>query len=224
MIPETVDRRLYFPFFEDFTKLDTVQFATTDDAATGTNLLLDARGGVMSVVTAAADNDYHLMATTKKSFQFEATKPLFFEARVQLTEAATDDANVIVGVFDTLTSGNLQNDGAGPAASYKGFAWFKVDGGTVWQFEASNGSTQSTNTSAGAVTSGSWVTLGFQVEKHPDGVNAKVTPFFDGAPLAPQLVPISSLNVTMYAAFGVKAGGAAAETLNIDYVSVLQPR
>lgn len=224
MIPETSDRRINFPFFEDFTKLDTVQFTTTDDSGTGTNLLLDARAGVMSVVTAAADNDYHLMSTAKKLFECATGKyPIYFEARVQLTEANTDDANVIVGLTDTLTAGNLQVNGAGPAASHKGFVWYKVDGGVVWKFEASNGTTKATNASAGAVTSGAWVRLGFQVEAHPDGVNAKVTPFFDGAALAPLLVPISGLS-TLYGVFGVMAGGGAAETLNIDYLGVNQPR
>jgi hypothetical protein len=224
MLPEVHDRTTHFLFFEDFLKLDTALFASTDDSGTGTNLLLDLDGGWMSVVTAAADNDYHLMSTTKKLFKWETTKPLRFEARVSLTEANTDDANVIVGLIDTLTSGNLQDNGAGPAASYKGFCFFKVDGGTSWQFETSNGATQTTNTAIAAVSSGTPINLAFEVQAHPDGVNAIVTPEVDGVKKTPHLVAISGLSVAMYAAFGIKAGGANAETLNVDFIGVSKPR
>lgn len=223
MLPDTHDRSTQFLFFDDFTKLDTSQFASTDDAGTGTNTILDKRGGWMGVVSAGADNDYHLMSTFKKLFKFEKASPLKFEAKVNLTEAATNVANAVVGLSDTLTTGFMQDNGAGPPANYKGFVFFKVDGGSVWQFETSNGAVQTTNTNVGAVVSGGDITFGIQVEAAPDGINAKVTPFVNGNALAPHLVAISGL-AEMAGIFGVKAGSASAETLTIDYFGVHQPR
>lgn len=222
MIPNTFDPTRHFVFFEDFNKMDTVLFTSTDDSGTGTNLLNDQRGGWMSVVTAGADNDYHLMSTTKKLFEILAGKPLRFEARISLTEAATNAANVILGLTDTLTSGNLQDNGAGPASSHKGFVFYKKDGELLWKFETSNGTAKTTQT-LGSVVSGNTVTLGFQVEIAPTNTQVKVVPFIDGVAKDPHFVTLSGLS-TMYAVFGVKAGSASAETLKIDYLGVHQPR
>lgn len=212
-------------FFDDFLNYDST--ATVGDwvdsvSDAGTIAATDANGGVLSAATGATDNNETYVSSTHEIFKFQTTKRLFFEARVKLTEANVDDANIIVGLSDTVAADSLLDDGAGPMASYDGAVFFKVDGGTVWQFETSNAGTQATNTSVGAFTSGSWHKLGFLYE-YNDGVTANVTPLVDGTAGTAKTLTIAGL-AEMHILFGAKAGGGNAETLLVDYIHVAAER
>ena len=100
--------------------------------------------------------------------------------------------------------------------------WFKVDGGTVWQFETSNAGTQVTNTSAGTFTSATAYRLGFIFDPN-DGTTGKITPYLNGVEGTTHSITLASLT-EMRLVLGVKAGGANAETLKMDYVQVLAVR
>jgi hypothetical protein len=204
-------------YLEDFIDTDSgAAFTSTDDGGTGTNVLLDGQGGWYSVVTAAADNDYHLMSSGTECIKMQAGKPFFFEAKIKLTEANTDDANFIVGLSDTLTTGLLADDGAGPAASYDGAVFFKVDGGTDIQFETSNAGTQVTNAAVSAFSSGTEYTLGISFDP-ADGVTGNIIPYVNGVASTTHAITLAGLE-EMHLIFGVKAGGANAETLSVDYL------
>jgi hypothetical protein len=180
-----------------------------------------------------ADNDEAYVESANEVFKFAADKPLLFESRVQFTEANTDDANVLVGLMDAVGANSLQDNGAGPPASYSGAVFFKVDGGTVWQTETSNSTTQTTNelTAANvnnlakrAVTAGGAAYQTLRIECMPySATNAYVSFFVDGV-LCAQHDYIFTSATEMQIVFGVKNGGANNETLNVDYVSCTQSR
>lgn len=204
-------------YFEDFVEADAnSRFTDTNDGGTGTNVLLDGQGGWLSVVTAAADNDYHLMSSGTEFVRMQASKPFFFEAKIRLTEANTDDANWVIGLSDTLTTGFLANDGGGPAASYDGAVFFKVDGTMAIQFETSNAGTQVTNANVAAFSSGTEYTLGISFEPG-NGTTGNVIPYVNGVAGTTHAITLSGLE-EMHLIFGVKAGGANAETLSVDYL------
>jgi hypothetical protein len=184
--------------------------------------LTDAHGGVLNVGCDGDDNDECYVASKAEAFKFQTDKKLFFEARVKLAEANTDDANIIVGLSDTVGANTLVDDGAGPAASYDGAVFFKVDGGTVWQFETSNAGTQNTLTDAGDFDDDTWVRLGFLYD-YNDGTTASVTPYVDGVAGTAQDLTISGLE-EMHVLLGVKAGGTNEENLKVDYVHVVCER
>jgi len=211
-------------YFDDmFTYDTTFDWAVVEDAgATGGDKITDAVGGVVQIGCDGDDNDECYVSSKAEVFKFQTNKRLFFEARVKLTEANTDDANIIIGLSDTAAADSLVDDGAGPMASYDGAVFFKVDGGTVWQFETSNAASQETLTNAGAFTSGSWHTLGFLYD-YNDGVTASVTPYVDGVAGTAQDLTISGLE-EMHILLGVKAGGANEEALLVDYVHVVEDR
>lgn len=205
----------FYTFIDDDVWVDTVSDGGTIDVG-------DAHGGVLSIATGATDNDESYVSSQHEIFKFAVDKKLFFEARVKLTEANTDDANIIVGLSDTVAADSLVNNGAGPMASYDGVVFFKVDGGVVWQAETSNAGTQNTDISAGAFTSGSWHKLTIFYDDN-DGTTASVKFYVDGVLGATLELTISGMD-EMHVLLGAKAGGANAETLLVDYVHVVAER
>lgn len=217
------DPASFFFMREDFRdNLDlTLNWAAVKDGAVVPSLL-DAAGGVLSLPTDVNNNDEHYLSSLAENWLFAASKPLWFEARVALTEANVDDANILVGLSDTVGANALLDNGAGPAASYDGAVWFKVDGGTVWQFETSNAGTQVTTASAGAFVTNTFYRVGL-VFNPGDGTTGAVTPYLNGVPGTDHAITLAGLE-EMHLVFGVKAGGGAAETLRVDFVQLLAVR
>lgn len=212
-------------FFDDFTVIDgTATVGAWNDAVTdgGTIAVIDTVDGVVSIATDTTIEDESYISTQFETFLFSTTKNLYFECKVKLTEANTDDANIIAGLSDTVSADFLLDAGAGPAASYDGVVFFKVLDGTVWQAETSNAGTQATDTNAGAFTDGAWHKLGINYDFN-DGVTAEVTFFMNDVLGATEDLTISGLQ-EMHGVFGVKAGSANAETLLVDYIQVVTTR
>lgn len=220
-----LDPAAYHLWFDDFFLFDPTatvgKYAVVKDG-TPTQDQIDAAGGVLSIATDVNNNDEAYVSSIAENWLFAANKPLWFEARVALTEAATDDANILVGLSDTVGANTLLDNGAGPAASYDGAVWFKVDGGTVWQFETSNAGTQVTTANAGAFVSDTFYRVGFIFNPN-DGTTGIVTPYLNGMRGTAQNITLAGLE-EMHVVLGVKAGGGAAETLRVDYVKVIQAR
>ena len=212
-------------FFDDFFAYDdtaTVGNWVEVHDGTPTTGVIDGAGGIASFATGATGENETYISSMTEAFLFQATKKLFFEARVKLTEANTDDANIIIGLSDTVAADSLLDAGAGPMASYDGVVFFKVLNGTVWQFEASNAAVQDTEASVGAFSDGAWQTLGFLYD-YNDGVTATITPYVDGVAGTAVSLTIAGL-AEMHILLGAKAGGANAETLLVDYVHVVTER
>jgi len=235
-LPELLLRRNQFTIQDDFTRdVDSADWVTTLTDS-GTASVGDAAGGILALVPSdgtVADNDEAYVESANEVFKFAADKPLLFEARVQFTEANTDDANILVGVMDAVGANSLLDNGAGPPRSYSGAVFFKVDGGTVWQTETSNSTTQTTNElsasnvnnlSKKAQTAGGAAYQVLRIEYMPySSTNAYVSFFVDGV-LCAQHDYIFTSATEMQIALGVKNGGANNETLNVDYVACTQSR
>lgn len=233
--------RLYAGFFDELTHFVTgdrwIVTATDSGGATGQ----DAAGGTIVIDASdgtVADNDEVYLSTKHEIFKFAANKPLVFEARVKFTEANTDDANILVGLADATAANHLLDDGAGPLASYSGAVFFKVDGGTTWNCEVSDSTTQTTvaldgtqravqgSPMAGAAqTAGGGVWEVLRIEFLPTiGTKADVVFYKDGVAVA-KVKDYDYSNATeMDIVFGVKNGGANEETLHIDYCLCYQKR
>lgn len=223
---------LYTVFFDDFlhpasaTASDLQAYTSNDDGVTGTNAYQDAANGVYNVVTAAADNDYHAMSTLNEQWLFAAGKELWFEARFKVAEATTNESAWWFGLTDTLTTGGLQANAAGPLASYDGALVWKDEATMTIDFETSNAGTQATTSAIATFVTDTWTKVGF----HFDGTatTSVVTPYVD---VGSGYVVGTAQNITlaglaeMHAVFGIKAGPtAAAETLQVDYIKILQLR
>jgi hypothetical protein len=225
MLAALSDPGYYFLFQDDFRTFDTTSatggWVIVEDG-TPAQAPIDAANGVLSLATGATNNDEAYVSSLAENWLFAASKPLWFEARVALTEANVDDANIIVGLSDTVGADSLLDNGGGPMASYDGAVWCKVDGGTVWQFETSNAGTQVTTASAGAFVTNTFYRVGFIFDP-ADGTTGSVTPYLNGVAGTAHAITLAGLE-EMHILLGAKAGGSNAETLRIDYVSVLAVR
>lgn len=220
-----LDPSVAYTFLDDFFAYDGT--ATVGDWAlatenSGAATLADAAGGVLAIATGATDNNGSCLSSITECFKVLADKPIYFEARVKCAEAATDDANIYVGFSDLATVDAVLDNGGGPAASYDGALFFKVDGGTVWGFETSNAGAQVTTANAGAFVSDTWYRLGFLVVP-TSATAATVTPYIDGVAGTAHALTITGLE-EMHIVLGAKAGGGNAETLQVDYVKAVAVR
>jgi hypothetical protein len=217
-------RRAY-GFFDDFFQFVTGDLWTLVTGVDGSATVLDAAGGKIAIKSAAvtAGNEEAYLKSNKESFKFAAGKPLLFEALVNFTEAAANQANVIAGVMDAVAAGALQDDGAGPKASYSGAVFFKVDGETVWQCESSIAGAQ--ETTATEVTAGGAAPQRLAIEFHPlTSTTGEVRFFIDDALVAKHGITFTSAT-EMQVVLGVKDGDADdEETLNVDYAACYQLR
>lgn len=227
MYPKTINADTQYELADEFFNLDTVKWASIDDGATGTNTANDVDGGQVSVVTAGADNDYHVMVSTKKPFRFAANKPLYFRARFSVTEANTSAANWLVGLTSVTTTGLLANDGAGPANSFDGAIFYKTDGTMSVKFMSSAATAQTSQTIS-TFTSAVVYRVGFHFDPG-DGTTGFLKPWIynettgvrtKGTEQAIALSGLAQMNLV----YGVKAGSASAETLKIDDIRVCGTR
>lgn len=223
----------YTVFFDDFinpasaTASDYHAYTSTNDGGTGTNAFQDAACGVYNVVTAAADNDYQAMSTVAENWLFVAGKPLWFEARFRLSEGTTNESTWWFGLTDTLTTGGMQANAAGPLASYDGALIFKTpETALTVNFETSNAGTQNTLSAFATGISNTWHRAGFYFDG--TATTSTITPYFHNGTSwtigTAQNITLSGLE-EMHAVFGVKAGPTgAAETLQVDYLKIVQLR
>lgn len=162
-------------------------------------------------------------------FVIAAGRPMLFEARVTVTDAAAT-GNMHVGMIGSATSSTItasgtvpmQTAGGGPPADYDGFNFHKVDGGTVWQAEVgeSTGATEDTDTDVGAFTSGS--TYRMQI-LYDGATTGGLKWYLNGTQVhSSSTLPIASANLSPV--FHCRAGSAQATTLRVHYVRCVQSR
>jgi len=220
--------------FEDFLRAPTdttvTGFETINDGTTGTCTYQDAAYGVFNVVTAAADNDYQAFASTNEVFNLGLQKKLWFEARVKLSEATTNESTWWVGMTDTTTTGGMQANAAGPLADFDGCVIYKTpETALTLNIMVSNATVQDSETSIATSVSNTWTRVGFKYDGS-DGTTGTITPYYsvDGSSALAAGTPVTFLIASMTASelvFGVKAGPTAgAETLQVDYIRCLQLR
>lgn len=229
---DPLEKRRTAGFFEDFLDdLDTNRFAATLTDL-GTAVVGDSPAGVL-VLTASdgtvADNDEAYVEHVNEVFKFADDKPLLFEARIQYSEAATDDANVCLGLMDAVAADAILDNGGGPKASYSGAVIFKVDGGTVWQCETSIAGVQTTTASSRAAGGAAYQTLTIEFKPF-SATQADVMFYVDGAQLLDSAGRAIKHTLTftgateMQAFAGIKNGSANNEILSIDYLACYQLR
>jgi hypothetical protein len=231
-LPDALKNRRLHGFFEDFQWYVTAHLLSLVATDSGTAAVGDAAGGVITLNPSdgtVADNDEVYLKTANELFLFAADKPLVFEARLKWAEANTDDANVCLGVMDAVAANSILDDGGGPKASYSGAVFFKVDGGTTWNFETSLGGTQVTTALPDYPAGGAnWQTL--RIEAREQGGVVEIVPFIDGQ----QCLDVNGRRVKhtitlgspteMNAFVGAKNGGANQESILVDYLAAYQLR
>lgn len=230
-IPALLDPSVATIFYDDFTYMGSVKGTPADDGWTfveddgagGTDAVQDAANGIYKHFTDGDANDEAYMISANECWKFAAGKSLWLEARIAITEGNTNDSAWIVGLMDNAGADAMVDTGTGPAASYDGAVLHgKKDDLNVY-FETSNAASQSTSTSCGTYTSGTFFNAGYWVrtESTSDTI-AVVTPYVDGTAYTARNITLAGLE-EMHFILGTKAA-AAEEAFSIDYVKIVQIR
>jgi len=230
--------RLYHGFSDDFNYFVTTDLWTSVLTDTGTATVSDGGvGGILAITPSdgtVADNDEAYVSQTTETFIVAADKPIIVEALIQFTEGATDDANIMFGLKDAWAANSLLDDGGGPAASYSGAVFFKVDGDTTWRVENSVAGTQKTTeldadgsldgVAKTAGTAALYQTLRIEIRPHSSTL-ADYLFFIDGVLVAKHKDQVYTSFTAAEVGFGIKNGAiTTVETLNVDYVFAYQKR
>lgn len=223
--------RLTHGFFEDFDHIVTADRWTVTASDGGGITVGDAAGGIATLSpsdTTVADNDEVYLHTTAELYKLVADKPLDFAARIQFSEANTDDANVAVGLADAVAA-DLIVDNGGIKTTMDGAVIFKKDGETAWRFITSNATTQTETLSTTTAGGTDYQVLEIRI-RHQDASNCSLVPLVDGVQLKDangnlieHKIAYSSM-LEMEAFAGVKNGSANEEALLVDYISCWQKR
>ena len=190
------------------------------DANNGGALLMrDEQGGVIDFDasdTSAGDNDETYLVSVNEIYKPAAGKRMVLKARVKLTEAATDDANIVFGlVSDTIDVENLIVDnGATLQNSGTLMIISKSDGGTKWKGTVRDDALDE-DSDIGAFVTNTWYDLMIVVSSASGATQLQVEFFVDGVSGGTKDFAVASAT-EMRLVFGVKNGGANNETLLID--------
>lgn len=216
-------------WIDEFEYLESGRWTTVKD--TNSAAALAADGTTRAKLSVAATNNDEVYIATGAIAKLIVGKPILIYGRVQFAEANVDDANVLFGIGEGFGAANsLIDDGGGPLADYDGACFFKVDGGTRWNFETSDGTTQVTKQTDKTAGGTSAHTLAIMLNPisttecqftpwiDTAGGNNLINPFEYGA--IPQALPIQHRHSwtagLLKLCFGLKAGGATAEDLYVD--------
>lgn len=240
LLPQVKPLLLTSGFIEDFSGASQGTFNTlAADAGSSATISTTLENGVIVLTTGATDNN-EVGIYSNAIASLSSGKPLLAVVRLQYAEANVDDANILMMVSNAAGTANmLVDDGAGPVASYSGACFYKVDGGTRWQFAGGTG-TSHTTTDLEKTAGGAGYTM-LAIELNPisptefiaipwidtAGSNNLIQPFKFGAapgrdaPVSYRLSWSSSVGLRLIV--HAKAGGANSEVLGVD-LALLQKR
>jgi hypothetical protein len=209
-----------FGIFDDFLGYITTQNGWTT-AGTGPTVACNEAlpGGVLLLTSSGTDNQAAIAGRTYEEFSVETGKKLYFEARVMPAELNTDDVNIFVGMTQgTLADAvPLTDDGAGIADDdHIGFS--KYDGGTVWNCVSGDGAAAFEATAVNTRVVDTWVRLGFIADP------TQIDFYIDGNLVATHTTTLPTAGEEMTACIVVKCGSANAETLQADWIKIIQER
>ena len=218
------DPTLAHVYMQDF-------FAANDDftlavypagAAAGTNGITAGIGGWTHLYSDGDDNDEAYAVNGSDGWLFAEGKPLWFECSFLLTEASTNKAGYIIGLADAAGENMLTDGAGGPAATYDGAVFYKVDGTMNIYCETSNAGTQGTATTMKTTcVSGTEYRLGFYY--NGAATTGVITPYINGVAKTAQNITNSGLAV-MNLFYGVKCGGGGEEHLEVNWIKCVQLR
>lgn len=212
---------------EFFQEIDTTNEFTATLTDTGSATVGNGVGGILPLIPSdgtVADNDEAYLGLRNLVFTPAAGKTFIMAARVQFTEANTDDANVAVGFTNSVAADLLVDNGAGLRATGTTFAIYKVDGETVWRCVSRNQANATVSVSTATAGGAAYATLEVilsEITSTTMAVSFRVNgdvlaDATTGFPIVHRVLYASADPVTPFV--GVKNGAGNLETLNVDYL------
>lgn len=239
--PQADDMRYWFGVCDDFTgHIDGSsnnacpwKVVNTDN---GSVTILDAAGGIARVNPSNATealNDECYIRTQHEVFKFATDKPLVFEARVRpRASGGITCASYLVGLLDAIAANSLQDNAAGPDASYSGACFYTTNATGYWQAESSIAGTQTTINTGVLAVNATFQTL--RIEAQPvTSTTTEIKFFIDDVQVGKKTAGKQFINQTvthtsateMCAGVGIKSAVASVTgSIDVDWIYCYQRR
>lgn len=215
----------YRKFWQDLPRMDfaerildflfTSDYLATDwtiTALQGTNTIAvdtDDPNGVLRLTTGATENDGSGYQGKIECWRLAANKALEFEARFKINDVTQTDFVIGLQITDTT-----------PFAVSDGVYFGSDDGDALLDFVAAKASAVSTTAGVATLVDDTWIKVGF----YWDGVDTNIQIFVNDVRVG--AVPFATYGPTteLCVSIAFTTGEAVANTMDIDYIRVVQQR
>lgn len=214
ILPDPTKAHVFFDDFDSYAAGDWVITTTEAGGGSASEALEDADGGVLVITNDAADDDNDFLqwaggaGNAIEAWKFEATKKLWFKARVKLSDATQSD--FVIGLQITDTS---------PLAVSDGVYLQSDDGDANLDCHVTKDSTSTSSAAASTLSDDTWCTLGFFYNGSDEVVFYK-----DDSKIASLATTNLPDDEELAISFGLQNGAAAAKILRLDYLFVAKER
>jgi hypothetical protein len=225
-LPYAAPPSLYHYFFDDF-DLSVASAAptlswTNVKVGTGTSLLTDNAGGVLTMTCqATTDNSTELNYLQQESFRLATGKKLWYEVRFRCPCADVTDLDIVVGLMVTEDIKAVADNK--PA---NGIIFMKTDdaAGTIYLNSSDNNTDIVSPASIKTLVTNTWTRLGFYFDGGATGL-ATLTPYVDGVAKQPLTAITYATQSEMCPVLMVRNGDATeTQIMDVDYVYIVQER
>ncbi len=200
------DPTKWVTYFNDFNTYAAGDWTiTTTEAGTGsaTEAVTDMAGGALLLTNAAGDDDNDFLNLTGESFQYSASKKMFFRARFKISDATQSDFVMGLQITDTT-----------PLAVTDGIYFTKADASAAASFVVTKDSTATTEAAVATIADDTFVTLAFSY----DPQSGKFKVYADDSKVAEVVNTNAPDDELLTVSFGIQNGEAAVKTMTLDYV------
>lgn len=209
------DNTDHIKFFEDFFGYEADQWIKTETGS-GTQAVLDERGGVLKLTNAAADNDHNFLqwsgdddTGTCENFKWQSGKRFYFAARFKVLEVIQSDFIMGLQITDTT-----------PLAATDGIFFQCDDGDALLDFHVGKNSTYTDVTGIHTMVADTYVKVAF----YYDGASSQIDIYIDDVKVGKAAITNVVDDEELTISFGCQNGEGVANSISVDYVLVVQER
>lgn len=203
-----MDPTRFHTFFEDFDYFTAADWVVTS-VGSATQALADGDGGLLLITNGAVDDNSSFFNKVGESFLFELGKPLYFAARIALSDVLQSDAVLGLQITDTT-----------PLDVTDGVFFLKSDADAGVDLIIEKDGVQTVISDVATLVDDTFIELSFVW----DGIDS-IWAGVDGT--AVQRVAVGTTlpdDEIMTISFGVQNGEAVAKTMTVDYIYVAKER
>lgn len=208
----------FHEWFNDFDFYLATDWVITETGS-GTRAIAQAKGGVLVITNAAADNDHNMIqlrdvasGQVAEHWKFESGKRMYFGARFKVSDMTESDWQIGLQITDTSPIASAPSDGV-----YFG----KDDGDNDLDCYVIGSST-----STGSLAPSSMVSLAddtwYVMEFYYDG-GSFITFYVDGV-IVGSVDTDNMPSTELVVSFAIQNGAGAAKSMSIDWIRVIQER
>lgn len=194
---------LYSFYYDFFAWVPSAANWVVTEDETAAISILDAAGGVLSIVNDGADDDHVYVQWFAEICAFVAGKEAWYEARFQISSATESDLFMGLYVRDTDPVGGITD----------GVYFHKPDGGTTLNLVVVNGSTATTTAVTTVLAASTWYSAGLYYNG-----SDRIDIFLNGDKVA-ECVTTNLPPDELTPSFAIQNGSGAAVTLLLDYIA-----